>query len=391
MGIYDYIYDPSLISQAIFDAISGALLPWATALILGLVGIAALLVVFLTPFLLLVMWTERKLIGRFQVRYGPNRAGPVGMLQPIADAIKVLAKEAITPDAADRLVYLLAPIVGFIPAVLAFAVFPLGPHIVFADLNIGILYVIAVGSVSALNMFMAGWSSNNKYSLLGAMRAVAQMVSYEVPMVLSVLGVVLLAGTLQMGEIVRAQVEGNVWYVLLQPLGFFIYFTAAVAELNRTPLDIIEAESEIVAGYHTEYSGMKFSLFYVAEYANAIAVSVICATLFFGGWGSAPLLDRLPPWLWLSAKVYLFFCVMVWLRGTLPRLRVDQLMGFAWKFLLPMALINLFLVAAEILVWQRLGSPPQLVLPAMGVVNYLLAGVLVVVWARTFGPRGVVA
>ncbi len=391
MGLYDYIYDPSLITRAIFDATSTTLVPWVTALILALVGIVALLVVFVTPFLLLTMWTERKFIGRIQVRYGPNRVGPMGMLQPIADAIKLLTKEAFMPAQADKIVYLAAPIVGFIPALLAFAVLPLGPNIIFTDLNIGILYVIAVGSVSALNAFMAGWSSNNKYSLLGAMRAVAQMVSYEVPMVLSVLGVVLLAGSLQMGKIVQAQVDGNVWYVLLQPLGFFIYFTAALAELNRSPMDILEAESEIVAGYHTEYSGFKFALFFVAEYANAIAVSAICATLFFGGWASAPLLDRLPPYLWFGAKIYFFFCIMLWLRGTLPRLRVDQLMGFAWKFLLPMAMINLFLVAAEILIWQTSASPPQLALPIIGVVNYLLAGLLVVFWARTFGPKGVVA
>lgn len=382
MGIYDYISDPSLVSQALLNALSGTLAPWAMTLVMGLVGIVALLVLFLLPFLLLVMWTERKLIGRFQVRYGPNRAGPVGLLQPIADAIKVLAKEAITPDLADRTVYLLAPIVGFVPAVLVFAVLPLGPNLVFADLNIGILYVFAVGSVSALTMFMAGWSSNNKYALLGAMRSIAQMVSYEIPMVLSLLGIILLVGSLKMSDIVNYQIN-NLWLILLQPLAFITYFIAASAELNRTPTDIMEGESEIVAGYHIEYSGFKFTLFYIAEYTNVLAVSAILSTLFFGGWGTGPVLNLIPAWVWFIVKIYFFFCVFVWIRATLPRLRIDQLMGLAWKFLLPMALFNILLTSLEVLL--------ELPLWAMVVVNFVLAGGFIVLWSEIFGPKGVVS
>jgi NADH-quinone oxidoreductase subunit H len=390
MSVWDYIYDPALLGSAIADWLGGFLASWAMYLVMGVLGVVGVFVI-LMPCLLAVLWIERKLIARLQVRYGPNRAGRFGLLQPIADAIKLLAKEAFEPVAVDRVAYMLAPIIAFVPALLVFAVFPFGPGLVFADLNIGVLYIIAVGTLSTISAFMAGWSSNNKYSLLGAMRAVAQMVSYEIPLVLSVLGVVMFAGSLQMSHIVEAQLSRNVWFVLLQPLGFLVFFIASISEINRTPMDIVEAESEIIAGFHTEYSGMKFALFFVAEYTHAVAASAIIAILFFGGWGSAPFLDLIPPYVWFVAKIFFFFCVMVWIRGTLPRMRVDQLMSFAWKFLLPVSLVNLFVVGIEILLWDEAVMAPQLVIPTLVVINFVVCGLLIVVWSRIFGPKGVTA
>ncbi|MBI4302076.1 MAG: NADH-quinone oxidoreductase subunit NuoH [Chloroflexi bacterium] len=374
------------IRDRITDWANGLFVGWVVYLLIALVGIVAILI-FLVPSLMAFIWIERRLVGRFQVRYGPNRVGPFGILQPVADALKVLAKEALTPADADKWVFWLAPVAIFVPALLVYAVLPFGPRMSFADLNIGILYVVAISSLSAISVFMAGWSSNNKFSLLGAMRAVAQMVSYEVPMVLSILGVIMLAGSLQMSHIVQEQLDRNVWFILIQPLGFMVYFISAVAELNRTPTDIMEAESEIVAGYHTEYSGMKFSLFYLAEYTNALAVSAIISTLFFGGWGTAPILDKLPPWLWFIAKIYFFFAILVWMRGTLPRLRIDQLMGFAWKFLLPLALINLFVTGAEVLVWEEYDLAAGWIIPSMVIINFALAGILIVAWTKLFQLR----
>lgn len=381
-GPWDVIYNLSGIT-ALLQAALGPLLPdWAVLVILAVVGILAVMA-FLVPSQLATVWIERRLIARLQVRRGPNRAGRWGLLQPVADAVKVLAKEALTPAGADRWVFWMAPIVAYIPAMLTYAVLPFGPNMTFVDLHIGVLYLISVSSLTVIMVFMAGWSSNNKYSLLGAMRAVAQMISYEVPMALSVVGVLMLAGTMQTSQIVERQITSGVWYVLLQPLGFLIFFIAGLAELNRTPTDIMEAESEIVAGYHTEYSGMKFSLFYVAEYTHALAFCGIIATLFFGGWASAPVLDLIPPWIWFLAKLYFFFLVLVWIRATLPRLRIDQLMDFAWKFLIPLSLANILVTGVEIIVLDPQGTltmgPTMAVLVA---VNLALGVILLVGWAR---------
>ncbi|MBI2303885.1 MAG: NADH-quinone oxidoreductase subunit NuoH [Chloroflexi bacterium] len=377
--------------------------PWVVYLVTFLMGVIAIFA-FMVPSQLAVIWIERRVIGRFQIRWGPNRVGPFGLLQPIADAIKVLAKEATTPAAADKWVFWLAPIATFVPAIMVYAVFPFAPGMVLSDLNVGLLYIIALSSLSAIVVFMAGWSSNNKFSLLGAMRAVAQMVSYEIPMVLSVVGVVLLAGSLQMSRIVEAQIESGAWFLLLQPLGFLLFFVCAVSELNRTPMDIMEAESEIVAGYHTEYSGMKFSLFYAAEYTNSLAVAAVITTLFLGGWSSVPWLDRIaeatglwwlnrivPPWAWFIGKIYFLFFVLVWLRATFPRLRIDQLMAFAWKFLLPLALANVFITGLEILVWENTAAPPPLAIPLLVVINFSLTVVLIVGWARLLGAKWIAA
>jgi len=336
-------------------------------------------VVIILAFVLLMamgfIWLERKEVGRFQVRLGPNRVGPFGILQPVADAIKVLIKEGIIPAGGDKLVYWLAPVVAFVPALMVFAVVPFQDGALLADLNIGILYVVAISSVSVVGIFMAGWSSNNKYSLLGAMRTVSQVVSYEIPLGLSILGVVLLTGSLSLSSIVEAQ---SIPFILLQPLGFLIYLAAAAAEINRTPFDLLEAESEIVAGFHTDYSGMKFALFYLVEYCEALAVSVIVTTLFLAGW-KGPLL---PPFLWFLVKVFGVFAVIVWVRATIPRLRVDQVMAFAWKCLLPLALLNLLITGIQVLVW------PETLPWAVVFVNLAIMVVLVALWSKFFKLGG---
>jgi NADH-quinone oxidoreductase subunit H len=331
--------------------------------------------IFVISGVLLFIWYERRALGRFQIRPGPNRAGPFGLLQPLADAVKVLLKEDIVPAMADKPVHFLAPLVAFVPALAVFVVVPFGDGAVLADLNIGILYIMAVSSVVVIGIFMAGWASSNKYSLLGAMRTIAQEVSYEIPLVLSILGVVMLAGSLSLNNIVKAQ---NVPFIFLQPLGFLIYMTAAMAEINRTPFDLLEADSEIIAGFQTEYSGMKFGLFYLTEYAETLSVSAIASTLFLGGW-AGPLL---PGFLWLIIKIMAVFSVIIWVRATFPRLRIDQVMAFGWKFLLPLAMLNLLLTAG--LVLSGLNDRLWLAIP----LNLALAIVLVVLASRQFRTGG---
>ncbi|MBI4299740.1 MAG: NADH-quinone oxidoreductase subunit NuoH [Chloroflexi bacterium] len=347
---------------------------------------AILLLVFLLPSQLMVVWIERRLIARFQIRRGPNRVGPWGLLQSIVDAIKLLSKEAIMPRYADKWPYLAAPVVGFIPAILVYAVIPFGPDLAFADLNIGLLYLVAIGSYSVISVFMAGWASSNKYALISAMRSVAVLVSYEIPNVLALVGVILLAGSLSLTDIVRAQSSGSfTWFITVQPLAFLIFFITASAEVNRTPVDLIEAEQEIVAGHHTEYSGMKFGLFYVAEYTSILAACAVMSTLFFGGWHGIPWLERyIPPWIWFIAKIYIFFAVFIWTRATLPRLRIDQLMAFAWKFLIPLSLLNILVTAVEVLLIDNTTLAPAVWMTLLAVVNYALAALLIVAWSRAF-------
>ncbi|MFC1928669.1 NADH-quinone oxidoreductase subunit NuoH [Chloroflexota bacterium] len=331
-------------------------------------------VVVIAFVLLMVMgfiWLERRGMGRMQTRLGPNRTGPFGLLQPVADAIKVMLKEDIIPAKADKIVHWIAPIVAFTPTLMVFAVVPFGDGALLADLNIGILYVVAISSISTLGVFMAGWGSSNKYSLLGAMRDVAAVVSYEIPLVLSLVGVVLIAGSLSLNQIVLAQ---GIPFILLQPLGFLLFFISGCAEINRSPFDLMEADSELVAGFHTEYSGMKFAMFYLAEYAEALVISTIIATLFLGGWRG----PVLPPWLWLLLKVAVVFFVMVWTRTTFPRVRIDQLMALAWKFLLPLALINLIITAIQVLAWPE--ALPWVII----LVNIAIMVILVLLWSRFF-------
>lgn len=323
------------------DFLAQFLPEWAVILTSILISIGALAVLGPVTMMYLTL-LERKVIGRMQNRFGPNRVGKWGILQPIADGIKMLTKEDIVPLHADPVTHFLAPILIVMPALLVFSVIPFGRGMTAVDLNVGLLFFIAVSSTTTIAIFMASWGSRNKFSLLGGMRSVAQMVSYEVPMVLSVVPVILITGSLSTNAMVEAQGgwDGFKWFVFT-PWGFFafvIFFLCGVAECNRSPFDLPEAESEIVAGFHTEYSGMKFALFYMAEFMNAFSISALAATLFLGGWQG----PFLPSWLWFFLKTYALIFVMIWFRGTLPRLRVDQLMGLAWKFLLPLTLVNIF-------------------------------------------------
>jgi NADH-quinone oxidoreductase subunit H len=317
------------------------------------------------------IYFERRFLGRMQARLGPNRTGPLGLLQPVADAIKVLLKEDIIPDTADKLVHWLAPAVAFFPVLMIFAVVPFANGAILADLNIGLIYVIAIASISSLGVFMAGWSSSNKYSLLGAMRDIASLVSYEIPLMLSTVGVIIITGSLSLNQIVIAQ---DIPFILVQPLGFLLFFIGGLAEINRSPFDLLEADSELVAGHHTEYSGMKFAMFYLVEYAEALALSALVTTIFLSGWRG----PFLPPWLWFIIKVFAVFGVMIWVRATFPRVRIDQLMALAWKFLLPLALINLLVTGIEVLVW------PEGVSWLMVVINIVVMGVLILAFSRLF-------
>src|SRR5580698_2521484 len=330
---------------------------WQTAagVVLGVIGIIA---VFPGLFALSVL-LERKGLGRMQNRIGPNRVGPFGILQPIADAIKSLTKEDIVPHNADGIVHFLAPVYLVVVAFMGFAVLPVGRNMVLVDMDASLLFYFAMGASTEVSIFMAGWSSRNKYSLLGAMRAVAQMISYEVPLLMSSVVIVMMTGSLSLVKIVEAQNQYSFglphWYVFT-PWGFaafVIYAIAATAETNRSPFDLPEGESELVAGYFTEYSGFKFALFFLGEYVGMMGISGLGATLFLGGY-SAPMavLGFVPSWFWFFAKVMLAMCVFIWVRGTLPRLRQDQLMNFAWKFVLPLSLLNLIVAAT----WRFMGE-----------------------------------
>ena len=315
-------------------------------------GIKSLVVILaMTVGFAYVTLYERRALARLQNRIGPNRAGPQGLLQPIADAFKLIFKEELLPAKADKLIFIMAPVITVIPALIITGVIPWGPPITLfgreitlsvADINIGALYILMVTSISVYGITLAGWSSNNKYATMGSLRATAQMISYELAMGLSFIGPILLASSMSMTDIVNAQ--KNLWFVVLQPLGAIIYFISAIAEINRSPFDMPEAEQELVAGYHIEYSSMKFALFFMAEYIKMIAISMIGASLFLGGfWG--PFVAKLP-WLgpiYLFIKVVIILFVLIWIRATLPRIRYDRLMALGWKILFPAALLNVVL------------------------------------------------
>ena len=325
-----------------------------TVVIIALIKVAVVLVVLLLMIAYLT-WLERKLLAHFQVRLGPMRVGPHGLLQPIADGLKLLFKEDVTPSGVNKVIYTLAPILSFVPAFMVFAVIPFGDKIflfgrsidlVISDFNMGILYIFAVASLGVYGIVLAGWSSNNKYSLLGGLRSSAQMVSYEVSLGLSVIGVLMLSESLSLVDIVRSQDTIFNWYIFRQPLGFIIFLICAIAETNRLPFDLPEADNELVAGYYTEYSSMKFAMFYLGEYANMINASAIATTLFLGGWQG----PWLPPVVWFFLKLFAFLFLFIWLRATLPRFRYDQLMRFGWGILLPLALLNIF-ITGIVMVW----------------------------------------
>ncbi|MBM2839096.1 MAG: nuoH [Deltaproteobacteria bacterium] len=291
---------------------------------------------------------ERKILGYMQIRPGPNRVGPWGLLQPIADGIKLFLKEDIIPDNASKVVFVIAPAMALIPAVMTIAVVPFGPavtifgrsvDIYMADINIGILYIFAVSSIGVYGIVLAGWSSESKYSLLGGLRSSAQMISYELSMGFAIVGVIMMSQSLSMVKIIEAQ--KGVWFIIPQFIGFAIYITAAIAELNRTPFDLPEGESELVSGYFTEYSSMKYAMFMLAEYINIITVSGIVTTLYLGGW-HGPIM---PPFIWFMVKLFAVVFFMIWVRATFPRFRYDQLMTFGWKVLLPASIVNILLTA----------------------------------------------
>ena len=326
---------------------------WVQAVASSLINIVGVLGVFMTLFALISV-LERKILGRIQNRYGPNRVGPFGLFQPIAEGIKLLIKEDIVPTRADKVVHFLAPIMGAIPAILALGVIPYGRNMTAFSIDGGILFFFAVGSAAELAVFMAGWGSNNKFSMLGAMRAIAQMVSYELPLILTVLPVVMIVGSLSADGIVAAQAGYAYGFVprwfAFTPWGaaaFILFFVSGLVESNRTPFDVPEGESEIVAGHMTEYSGFKYAIFFLAEYFGMFAVSGLAVTLFLGGWHAPlPFLEIIPSYVWFFAKLAILLFVFIWIRGTLPRMRVDHVMNFAWKFMMPMAFTCLIAAAA---------------------------------------------
>lgn len=322
-------------------------------LVLLIIAIVKVLVVFGAVLTTVAYMTlmERKVLGHMQVRFGPNRVGPFGLFQPIADGLKLFFKEDILVPHANPFIYFFAPAVIVIAVLMSFAVIPFGDHVtilgkkvdlVVADVNVGLLYLLAISSLGVYGVVMGGWASNNKYSLLGSIRSSAQMISYELSLGLSIVGVLMWAGSLSTVKIVEAQAEG--WFIFTQPLGFILYFISAMAESSRTPFDLTECENELVAGYQTEYSSMKFGLYYLAEYAHILLVSSLAVTLFFGGWRG----PFLPPVIWFLIKVFIFIFIFIWVRATYPRFRYDQLMKFGWKVLFPLALLNILITGVWI-------------------------------------------
>jgi len=324
------------------------------SLVLTLVKSLILMFALLTGFAYLTLF-ERKVVGRIQVRLGPNRVGPFGLLQPLADGVQLLLTEYIVTAGADKIVFFLAPLISVVVALMGFAVIPVGPTVslfgqtvplYLTDLNIGVVYLLAVGSLGVYGIVLAGWSSNNKYALLGGVRSAAQVIRYQPALGLSLMGVVIILGSLSLVDIVNAQERYP--FILVQPLGFLLYLIAAIAETNRAPFDLPEAETELVAGYHTEYSGLKFAMFYMAEYINMITVGAVASTVFLGGWRGPFNLLNGPHWLILKIAVFMF--LYVWLRASLPRIRYDRLMRLGWLVLLPLGLLNVLLTAIGVLI-----------------------------------------
>jgi NADH-quinone oxidoreductase subunit H len=346
------VYEIGMLIRGLLES----LLPlWLANLLMALIG-AGVIITAISGVVILLVWLERKIIARMQDRIGPNRVGPFGLLQTVADAVKLLSKEDIIPARVDRVLFIIAPILVLAASLMAWAVIPWSPGVVPADINVGVLFLLAMGSMPVLGVIMAGWSSNNKYALLGGMRSAAQLISYEIPGVLAALVPVMLAGTMSLSGIVAAQEQSWAlpnWWFVFTPWGFIafvIYIIAGIAETNRTPFDLIEAESELAAGFHTEYSGMRFALFFLAEYANVFAVSAIGSSLFLGGWaGPLPFLPSFGPGIvWFLGKIFFLVFVFMWIRSTLPRMRYDQLMNFAWKRLLPLGLVDVGITAVWI-------------------------------------------
>ena len=371
-GLYRVIYN-----------LAGSFLPcWMAYVIAGMV-IVFILVNAVLLGAAVITWGERRVLGRFQNRVGPNRWGPFGTFQPIADLLKLLSKEDLRPQGADRIVFALVPILMVAPLILLTAVIPFAKNTALTSLNIGVLYILAVSSVSSVAIFMAGWSSNNRYAMFGAARAVAVLIGYEVPVVLSLLGVVMVAASMSLGSIVEAQ---TLPFILVMPMAFFVFLAGMSAELNRSPFDVAEAESEIIAGYHTEYSGVKFALIQAAEFGGVGVVAAIAATLFLGGW-SGPWSEYLG-WLWFLLKTGVVVFLFIWFRATYPRLRIDQIMAFSWKFLLPLSMINLAVVTLEVFFLRGAdGALTTADLGIMAAINVVVTVVSVIVFGNLIRDR----
>ena len=314
--------------------------------VMTLLGIAVLLAIVMTAALVFT-FGERKVCAFIQVRFGPNRVGPGGLLQPVADAMKLLSKEDIMPDGADRIVWSLSPILVFVPAALIYAFYPFDAGVVFADVNIGLFLLLAISAQAVLPFFMGGFASNSKYGLIGSMRAVAQLLTYELPLGFALMGVVMLTGALDMSRIVEAQAD--CWYIFKQPLAFLIVFICMIAESNRPPFNILEGESEIIAGPFTEYSGMRWALFFLAEFANLLSIAILVTTLFLGGWQGPAFL---PGIFWFFLKAVLMVVIFQWVGWTFPRFRIDHQIAFGWKLLLPVAMLNVLLTGIGMMLWQ---------------------------------------
>ena len=327
-------------------------------------------------------WFERRVLGRFQSRLGPNRWGPFGLFQPFADVLKLISKEDVVPDVADKPVFHLAPFFLAIPALLVFSIIPLDEVSLLGKLNVGVLFIVGITGIHTFGVFMGGYGSRNKYAMFGAVRGVAMLISYEVPMALALTGTVLMSGSLALTEIVESQ---TVFFIIIQPLGFLVFMTAASAEMSRAPFDMIEAESELGAGYHTEYSGIKFAVFQLAEFLAPIVTAVIATVLFLGGTKG---IDPIPGQVWFVGKVLVIVFFLVWFRASWPRLRVDQIMGFAWKCLFPMSLLNMFLIAVEIQLFQnQSGVIGVESLGLMAGINWIVAIVTIVIIANLLGQK----
>lgn len=338
--IYSYINELRIfLTGALGDA-------FLAEVVMTFLGIAVLLMVVMNAALVFT-FGERKVCAFIQVRLGPNRVGPGGLLQPVADAMKLLSKEDIMPDGADRIVWSLSPILVFVPAALLYAFYPFDAGVVFADVNIGLFLLLAISAQAVLPFFMGGFASNSKYGLIGSMRAVAQLLTYELPLGFALMGVVMLAGSLDMSRIVEAQAD--CWYIFKQPLAFLIVFICMIAESNRPPFNLLEGESEIIAGPFTEYSGMRWALFFLAEFANLLSIAILVTTLFLGGWQGPAFL---PGIFWFFLKAFVMVVIFQWVGWTFPRFRIDHQIAFGWKLLLPVAMLNVLLTGVGMMLWQ---------------------------------------
>ena len=365
--------------RSVYNGLGQILPDWLCWLGFGVAGFIIMFILINAVLLgaAVFVWSERRVIARMQNRVGPNRWGPFGLFTPIADLLKLLTKEDLVPRGADRIAFTLVPIIMLAPVILMLAVVPFAQNTALANINVGVLFVVAITAISGLGIFMAGWASGNRYALFGAMRGVAILISYEV-------GVVLVAGSMSMIDVVNAQ---SIPFLVVQPLAAFIFIVGVSAELNRSPFDVLEAESELIAGYHIEYSGAKFAIIQAAEYGAVLAASALLATFFLAGWVGPFMSGVLGP-VWFLLKVAFFALLFIWARATFPRLRVDQIMSFAWKFLFPLSILNLFAVALEV---YFLGDPQagltQADLGIMAVINLCLTGMAVIAYGRLFRDR----